>query len=304
MFKWLTNFVDDARIAFAYLGYERECKKQWVADAERTYSTTNIERNIKALMVEPLLHVASTFNAPIRDLESKRENIRCVVAEAKEKLAILDRDYKSELDVAYIVQNAASGELDECRRKLSSAYDELNSAKSSLDSWYSKAEGTWFGNGGKKLPKSAFFGQDLSDRDHYKYRRDRAASEVGRYKSERSSIVSRLNDARATVKRIKEARQQMFDLKKAGFDKRVVTSAIKNGNHNLNAIGEEIAQFAKSRDNYIDQAKVSLGVYGLEKEIERLRRDKETRIEEFDSEPAVLERKAKHRAEWLEVRRK
>ena len=52
MFKWLTNLVKDARIAFAYLGYERECKKQWVADAERTYSTTLVEQDIKARMAD------------------------------------------------------------------------------------------------------------------------------------------------------------------------------------------------------------------------------------------------------------
>lgn len=50
--KWLTNLVDDARIAFAYLGNERECKKQWVADAERNFSTTHVEQDIKARMAE------------------------------------------------------------------------------------------------------------------------------------------------------------------------------------------------------------------------------------------------------------
>lgn len=304
MFKWLTNLVKDARIAFAYLGYERECKKQWVADAERTYSTTLVEQDIKARMAEPMRHVSHGFDVPISDLELKRNNVRQVVSEAKEKLAILERDYKSELDAAYQTMNATREELDECRGKLSSAYDDLNSAKQSLDSWYSRAEGNWLGNGGKKLPKHAFFGQDLSDRDGYKSERDSAAHAIGRYKSERSSIERRLDESRAAVKRIKDACQQMFDLKKAGFDKRIVTSAINTGTNDLRAIGEEIAQLAKARDDYVHQAKLSLGVYDLEKEIERLRREKDARIKAFDSEPVVLERKAKHRTEWLAARGK
>ena len=222
LFKWLTSFVDDARIAYAYLGYERECKVQWLANAERTYSTIRFEKEIRARMAEPMRHVASTFTASIHELESKREKVQRVVSEAKEKLAILERDYKKELDVAYQAQNKISEELEDCRRKLSSAYDDLNSAKRNLDAWYSKAEGNWFGNGGKKLPKRAIFGQDLSDRDHYKARKDSAARDVGRIKSERSSVARRLDDVRATVKGIKDARQQMFDLKKAGFDKRLV----------------------------------------------------------------------------------
>lgn len=302
MFKWLTNLVDDARIAFSYLGYERECKHNWMAEAERTYSTTRTEQDIKTRMAEPLLHVASTFNAPIRDLESTRENVKCVVTASKEKLATLDRDYKSELDVAYKLQNEVSEELDECRRKLSSAYDELNAAKSSLDSWFSRAEGNWFGNGGKKLPKHAFFGQDLSDRDHYKARRDSAARGVGRYKAERSSVAHSLDAARAAVKSIKEDRQKMFELKKEGFNRRIVTSTINNGINDLCTIGEEIARLENVRDEFVHQSKTSLGVYTLETEIDRLRRAKESHIKAFDNEASVHERKAKHRALWLDER--
>lgn len=304
MIKWLTNLVDDVRIAFAYISHEKECRKQWVADAEQTYSTAQVDQYIKDRMAEPLRHVSSTYEVPIRDLESRRENARRVVAEAHEKLAILERDYKTELDAAYKTQNETSDELEECRQKLSSAYDDLNSAKSSLDSWYSRAEGNWFGNGGKQLPKHALFGQDLSDRDHYTARKDSAAREVGSFKSERSSIARRLNDARATVKRIKYARQEMFDLKKAGFDKRIVTSAINNGNNELHSIGAEIAQLAKSRDEYVNRAKASLGVYVLEAEISRLRQERDAHIKAFDSESVVLKRKAKHRAEWLAARGK
>jgi chromosome segregation ATPase len=302
MFKWLTNLVDDARIALAYIGYERECKKQWLAEAERDFSTTHVEQDIKARMSEPLRHVASTFNAPIGELEARRANVRRVVSEAKKTLAILERDYKSELDAAYATLNETRTELDECRKNFSDAYDELKTAKSNLDSWYSKAEGNWFGNGGKKLPKHAFFGQDLSDRDRYKSRRDSAARDVGRFKSERTHIERHLDEARARVKQIKDERQVMLDLKKEGFDKRIVTSAINTGNNDLRTLCEEIAKIEKSRDQFIHQSKVSLGIYDLEKEVERLRSEKDARIKAFDSEPVMLERKAKHRTEWLAAR--
>lgn len=304
MFKWLTNLVDDARIALAYLAHERECKKRWVADAERNFSTAHVEQDIRERMAEPLRHVASAFNAPISEFEARRANVRRVVSEAEGKLAILDRDYKSELDAAYATLNETRAELDECRKNLSDAHEGLNRAKSNLDSWYSRAEGNWFGNGGKKLPKHAFFGQDLSDRDRYKSQRDSAARDVGRYKSERTRIAQRMEKAHAKVKQIKDARQAMFDLKEEGFDKRIVTSAINNGNNDLRTIGEEIAKIEKSRDQFIHQSKLSLGVYDLEKEVERLRREKDVRIRAFDSEPVMQERKAKHRTEWLAARGK
>lgn len=302
MFKWLVDLFNDGRIAYSYLGYEIECKHKWVRDAERSYSTVSLKQNIKSLMSEPQRHVLSAYDAPIHDLESRQKSVCRVIAEAMEKLAMLERNYKMELDTAYEVQHEVSKELEECRQKLSCAYDDLNSAKSSLDSWYSRAEGCWFGNGGKKLPKHAFFGQDLSDRNYYKSRRDSAAYDVGRYKSERASIASRLDEARSRVKLIKEERQKMFDLRKAGFDKRIVSSAINNGNIDLRSIDVSIAQLARSRDEYLHQSKVSLGVYQIEKEIERLQREKNAQIKSFDNESLEIERKAKHRAEWLAAR--
>lgn len=152
MFKWLTNLVDDARIAVAYLGYENECKKQWVADAERNFSTTHVEQDIKACMAEPLRQASSTFNAPISELEARRDNVRRVVHEAKEKLAILERDYKSELDAAYSTLNETRAELDECHKNLSGAHDELKKAKSNLDSWYSRPRVTGSETAAKSCP--------------------------------------------------------------------------------------------------------------------------------------------------------
>lgn len=302
MFEWLTKLVDDGRIAFAYPSYEKQCRKRWIDDAVQTYSTTRIEQEIKSRMAESMHHVSTAFDALIGELEFNRENVRNVVSDAKAKLALLERDYKTELDGAYKVQNELRAELNICRQNLSAAYDDLNSAKSSLDSWYSRAEGNWFGNGGKKLPNHAFFGQDLSDRDRYKSARDSAASEVGRYKAERTSIERRLDENRSSVVRIKTARQAMFDLKKAGFDKRIVNSTINTGTKDLRTIGEEIAQLMKSRTEYIHLAKVSLGIYQLETEIERLCREKDAFIKAFDGKPMLLERKAKHRAEWLAER--
>ena len=302
MFKWLVDLFNDGRIAYSYLGYEIECKHKWVTNAELSYSTVSLEQNIKSLMSEPQRHVLSAYDAPIHDLESRKKSVCRVIAEAMEKLAMLERNYKTELDTAYEVQHEVSKALEECRQKLSCAYDDLNSAKSSLDAWYSRAEGCWFGNGGKKLPKDALFGQDLSDRNYYKSRRDSAANDVGRYKSERASIVSRLDEARSRVKLIKEDRQKMFDLKNAGFDKRIVSSAINNGNIDLRFIDVSIAQLARSREEYLHQSKVSLGVYKIEKEIERLQREKNAQIKSFDNECLEIERKAKHRAEWLAAR--
>lgn len=302
MFKWITDFVDDTRIAFAYSHYENECRKNWVDDAERMYSTENIRRDITARMVAPTLYVSTAFDAPIRLLEHELQNNAQVVSDAKAKLAVLTHDYKAELDRAYVTLNETREKLDLCNQSLSSSYDDLKNAKRDLDSWYSKAEGNWFGNGGKKLPDHAFFGQDLSDRDRYKSRRDSAAQEISRYKAERSRLGERFNEARSAVQQIKDARQKMFDLKKAGFDKRLVNAVIDRGHGEARSIDKRVAQLTKSRSAYLEQAKDELGVNKLEAEIRRLEQACQTQIRAFDSESATAVRKAKHREDWLAAR--
>ena len=112
MFKWLTDFIDNTRIAFAYAAYENECRKKWVANAECTYSAENIRRDIKGRLVAPTLYVSNTFDAPIRVLQHELHNTTQALSDAKAKLAILTRDYKADLEVAYGTLNATREKLD------------------------------------------------------------------------------------------------------------------------------------------------------------------------------------------------
>jgi hypothetical protein len=302
MLKWLTNFIDDTRISFAYFYYENECRKAWVADAKHVYSTENIRQDIAARMVAPMLYVSTSFDVPISLLERDLQDIAQTVSDAKAKLAILVRDYKDELDRAYVTLNEIRERLGVCKQGLSGAYDDLKNSKRDLDSWYSKAEGNWFGNGGKKLPDHAFFGQDLGDRDRYKSRRDSAAREISSYNAERSSLGERFNEARNAVQQIKDARQKMFDLKKAGFDKRVVNAVIDRGHSETRLTYKQIAQLTELRTAYLKQAKEELGVKRLEAEITRLIQACQTQIKTFDTESATAVRKARHREEWMAAR--
>jgi len=299
MFKWIANIVDTVRITWTYPEYECECKRQWVANADRQYSTATLEKEINMRMEAPLRYVATTFDTPIRSLESEYKGVQLVVAEAKEKQDILDRDYRSELDSAYTDLDKTRADLEKCKSRLSSAYDDLNAAKRSLDAWYSASETRFFGSGGKKLKEHAWIGQDLSERDHYKSQKERASSEIGSLKSEKERLIQNLKNAKAVVSDIKEARQRMFDLKTEGFDKRLITGVISKGTSDLSRIDENITRLKNEREDYIRQSKAKLGVDEIEKKVKQLRQAKESLIKAFDNDANVLERKANHRTAWL-----
>ena len=101
MFAWLSHLVDDARIALAYSAYERECRAQWVKQAEGAYSTAPLVREIRARMAAPLQHCAITYEIPIRALEDRREQVHRVLIDAEEKLATLCRDYRTHAPGVY-----------------------------------------------------------------------------------------------------------------------------------------------------------------------------------------------------------
>ena len=302
MFNWLRNLATDIRIAHAYGGYETQCRKQWVAEAQRTFSTASLEQEIEARMAEPTRHVSATYTQPIQEFESRRDGTRKVVADAQQKLAILRRDYRGELDAADKELKQAKEDLAECRRNLSGAWVDFHSARASLDAWYARAEGNWFGNGGRELPRHAFFGQDLADRDYYKSERDSAWQAINAHKAERAKLERRQKDAHAKMQRVKAAQQAMVDLRKKGFDRRIVRSAIDDGNRRIASAERDIARLAEARDGYLQQVRRSLGILDLEAQIQRLRDECDARIKAFDDEASVAERKATHRAEWLKAR--
>ena len=302
MFNWLINLATDMRIAYAYSDYETQCRKRWVAEAQRTFSTASLEQEVEARMAEPMRQVSAAYTQPIQELESSRDGMRKVVAAGQQKLAILTRDYRAELEAAYNELKQAKEDLAECRRNLSGAWDDFHSARQSLDAWYARAEGNWFGNGGRELPRHSFFGQDLADRDFHKSERDSAARAIDEYKEQRAKMERRHKDAYAKVQRVKAARQAMFDLRKAGFDRRIVRSEIVDGNRRIASAGKDIARLAEARDRYLQQARRSLGIADLEKKIQRLRDECDARIQAFDDDASVAERKATHRAEWLKAR--
>ena len=299
MFGWILRKIDNIRIAVSYIGYETKCRRDWLLNAQRLFSTEQLEREIDRRMVEPQQYAFQTYSIPINVIEEDRSRIANTVNDAKSKLAILNCDYAADLSVLYERKDCLYAERKICSDNLSSAYDDLESAKASLASWYSRAEGNWLGNGGKKLPKHAFFGQDISDRDCYKSRRDSAAYSVGCYKSERSSVDRQINETKADIASIKASRQIMIDLKKAGFDKRIVNSTIENGTRQLNALSNKLSALNSERQKYLDQVRITTGINKLDAEITSLKTQYAQRMKEFDNESQKLDRKTRHRQQWL-----
>ena len=301
MFAAARKALDSLRIALSYPAYEASARSDYYAKAELRFSTKEFSATRDGEMIAIAKEVSERFDMHINKLQRRRHEIDVARNEAQAKLKYLQRDYKSELNGAYAILNSKRESRQSCSKALREAHEELASAKSSLSSWYSKAEGNWFGNGGRQLPQKSFFGQDISERDRYKSDRDAAARSVSQLHAGRDQLDKDLKRIRESIASIKSDRQVMFDLKMEGFEPHFLVGVIESSISQLVEIDSKIEQETSNRTIFQEQEMIRRGVPELDSRIAMTLSDKRTHLSVFDTPESRGERKALHRREWLKL---
>jgi hypothetical protein len=239
------------------------------------------------------------------------------------------RNYKVELEKSYEKKNSLFADKGEIYRKIdelrgvrldafkrkNEAYVTLNYYQDCIDSWYSKSERTtWlFGNAGKKLPKHSIFGQSFGDLDSDKYHRDEAYSHVQACKEEIEEVngkigalIERIGETKRNIsslindiKKIKEDRNCMFELKKEGNSKAQLQNELRNLQFILNQDQRKLREHESKRSEFVVAKKHQYGVIELENKIKFMQTGKDEFIKEFHLEENHIQRIAAHRTLWL-----
>ena len=136
------------------------------------------------------------------------------------------RNFQREIDKNQNRKTSGYDTLNRLKAELSDAYEDLNSTKTDLNNWYQKSKGNFIGNGGKKLPKHAFFGQSTGDRDSLKHKKDSIYKNIQGLKSDKTRIYNNeIKHAKLNIGRIKEDQKRLRVLRSKGETK---TSLDKN----------------------------------------------------------------------------
>lgn len=142
------------------------------------------------------------------------------------KANLFVRNFQSEIDKNQNRKTSGYDTLNRLKAELSDAYEDLNSTKTDLNNWYQKSKGNFIGNGGKKLPKHAFFGQSTGDRDSLKHKKDSIYKNIQGLKSDKTRIYNNeIKHAKLNIGRIKEDQKRLRVLRSKGETK---TSLDKN----------------------------------------------------------------------------
>lgn len=300
LFKKISDVLDNARIAYTFSAFEDKARAQHLASAARRFSTGALEVDAYKRMEATHTIADQRFVQPEIGLNIKVVRIQAALHTSATRLAIFERDYPRELHALHAKRRELSDECRSINSAKSEAYDDLQSAVDDLDDWHSRSSGTFFGNGGKALPKRAVFGQSLGDRDSLKDDRDVAGSEIAACKKALASKRLEIKQVEDRIGQVKADRQQMRDLRAHGCSARTFHEAVVDCTRELDQTKRDIAQLQVNRVEFITAAKYRTGTISIEAEIAKVRARRDAFIHSFDTAQASAQRKASHRAEWLE----
>jgi hypothetical protein len=332
MFERIKNYFRDVRISLDFPQHERQCRCEHEQQAERQFSTKQLDDESGKLLTRIGALASSQFDSLIKTKEEGRERFQSSANDTKSKLSYFLRFYKKELDelqTAKDVLFSQKRELYEKKNKVKDllsvafeekdkAYSELNYYKERIDSWYAKSDRTpWlFGNAGKELPKHSFFGQSFGDLDSYKYHRNsahddaqEAKSRIGNLKQDQHELGTEIAQLKREIdalfdqiNHVKKDQFTMHELKKAGHNKQDLQTKLDGIHTAINKLSSEINGLESSKREFIILEKHRHGVMDLESTIREIKQKKGQFLGSFDLEPNQQERKRLHRETWLKKR--
>jgi hypothetical protein len=300
--------------------------------ADRTHAISELEAEAHTKSVKISFESDTLYK---RAISSNEECVLKTGFEISRKESLLrefSRNYKLELDTLfesrdrlyaekekmYEKKGTIGLEIQEEVKRKRAAHASLESAKADVESWYAKSGRTpWlFGNGGKRLPQHAMFGQSFGDLDSFKADRDAALRSVKSFGDSISSLKSRQNHIseeiakvqhslgklREDIHQVKTDRSQMFDLKNTGVNAHQLSNELLELRQILSAEEVALRNLENAKYEFIETARHQSGLVDLETKILQLKNKKSQFLKEFDLEESKARRVQEHRQTWLQGR--
>ncbi len=107
MFEGIKNFFRDIRIDLDFPKYERLCRYKHEQQAQRRFSTKQLDDEIKKLLATIESQACAKYNDLIVNKEAEKKRREINAAEIESMLSYFVRSYKQELDELYANNDAA-----------------------------------------------------------------------------------------------------------------------------------------------------------------------------------------------------
>ncbi len=294
MFKVIKRIGQRFRLEVAFISHEREARRCNLIDADSRFDIAGLKSKIAGIEKAIEGKVKAKFDHKVSEFSAREGYASSALAIAKDNQCLLERDFKAELARLYDVLERLKRELAEAYEEKSEAYERLSSAKNSLDSWYAKSDRDFFGNKGKELPKKAFFGQSLNDRDYYKSQRDSAASDVSDAKSEIEKLRGRKAEVGAQIRSVKQDRARMYELRDRGLNRKIAAENVGTCRTALEAATLERRNILRAQSSFAAELAGYHQITELRDRLSALILERKSFLEAF----STPEQKAKRRRDF------
>lgn len=294
MFKAIKRIGLRFKLEFALISHEREARRCHHIDADSRFDIAGLKSKIEGIEEAIEREVKAEFDHRVTKVSAKEGHASSALATAEINQRLLQRDFKTELAPIYDELERLKHELSGAYEEKSEAYKRLSSAQSSLERWYAKSDRYFFGNKGRELPKYAFFGQSLSDRDFYKRERDSAASDVSSAKGKIERLKARKTAVGVQIGSIKQDRARMHELRDRGLNRKIVAENVGTCRTALAAVTLEKQNILQARSSFAAELAEHHQISGLRDQLNALRSEREAFLERF----SAPEQKAQRRQDF------
>jgi len=291
MLKALKRIGQRFRLELAFVKHERIGRKRHRADADERFDLENRSAEITRVENTIRAEVSARFDTEVSAAGETEDIALRALSDAEDVERLMRRHFKSELDPLYDELERLKSQLSEAYEAKSAAYHRLQSAQSSLRSWYATSDRPFFGNSGRELPYRSFFGQDLRGRDSLKYKRDDAASDIGDAKDAITRLKRRKSEIGSEIGSIKEDRSRARELREQGLTGKIAADQVHACRTALAAATAEKLTVLEAQAAFAAHLAQQHGLAELRAELEALKAERKAFLKSFSAPEEKARRK-------------
>lgn len=290
-------------IAETFPDYEDARRTEHLHHALRRFPTGALEQEHAKLMASARHEARSRYDPAITESEQAIARLRRQIAPSSSAMpaAPPSRNAKAELSLLYDELRMLRAEIDSAHLAKQAAYQQLDSAKHSINSWHNKSRRSplLFGNGGRTLPKHSMFGQSMGDLAGYKAARANAVRDIANIKRQLETLIKRRSELQDQIAKLKNARQCAVGVAPNRYPATSGNQHLPELQVRLQHLLSHLTNLRSERAQLLDAARYRTGAIEIERVITNLKLRRDDFLASFDTPEAKAARYAAHVERWL-----
>lgn len=291
--RWVTGLFTSARDELRFRLNDRQARRVEKSEAALAFPTDDLEAALSDAHERLRAELERRFDAPMRANRASLAVLSAKAAALVADHAILVRDHKGELEVAYANLAELKAKMATAKRAVDEAFDEMKHAKGRISSWHSRSKSRIpiYGKSGKPIPERSLFFFSHSDLDSAKRDAARASSAIEDAKRGRNRVFLALRECGDLIAELKESRTRRRELITAGQTPSKVHADYAALQPEINRLAGAEGRMQRLRDECETTGAIASEITSIVERVRAARAQRTERLRAFDSADARAARR-------------